>query len=625
MKEWIFEETHMASDYGFDGLLNKFYEYGLGGLVRENIQNSLDAVLDKETPVTIIIKTGKLENDMIPGFKDLKEHVNSLVGRNKPVRDTIKYIQDSLLIKENGFVSFEDENTKGLEGSRDGELNEKSAYFAYAYGKGIHCEDDDESHEEIRGGSHGVGKIASNSASKIHTMFFANCDEKGYQTLGGTISLNEHIMNNVNYRKIGYFSMFYESKYSPFVNENYSSVFKKTTRGLKIIIPIIRDGYCDEKKLIKEVIDNFLFGFIAEKLIVHINEHILDSETVINYIESDEYYIQSVDQVVETFTPLYFRTLSNHFIKDDLFIRDKYSPKPFRFKLYLWYDQRIQSGRTAIFRNIGMKIEDKKISGFVQSSYNAVLLPYSGVEDKFLKELESEAHDKLDSSHIKDELKKQNAVRFINNLSKEIGGIIQYFVSNSENDTGIIDVSDILYTLENKFATDLKKSQPTLHIGFGKNTKKIIKVKNTDDPGVEPRIHKEVPGVHYEKVSKVKKQFGNEGKKTYYKVPKGRIKRLVYDEKEVIDIDLKGCSLPSGIDSGNLMISIVDGMGKEHTNEFKIGNEYYKVEDRNGFKELEIIDNYIKNVSIKEYSIHLKMKLSKKANANLKLRYYLEV
>lgn len=59
------------------------------------------------------------------------------------------------------YISFEDQNTKGLS---------KDNYAKYAYHMGDHYVEEDSDLERMRGGSHGVGKIASNSASAIYLM-----------------------------------------------------------------------------------------------------------------------------------------------------------------------------------------------------------------------------------------------------------------------------------------------------------------------------------------------------------------------------------------------------------------------------------------------------------------------
>ena len=57
---WSFRKITSIEEPIFNNTLEKFYKLGIEGLVRENIQNSLDGKLsDSKMPVEVIIKTGK--------------------------------------------------------------------------------------------------------------------------------------------------------------------------------------------------------------------------------------------------------------------------------------------------------------------------------------------------------------------------------------------------------------------------------------------------------------------------------------------------------------------------------------------------------------------------------------
>jgi hypothetical protein len=77
--------------------------------------------------------------------------------------------------EEVAYISFEDFNTRGLKGTKNGQSDSTEDTWAiYAYNKGVHTEEADEAVETSRGGSHGVGEIASNAASDLNLMYFAN-------------------------------------------------------------------------------------------------------------------------------------------------------------------------------------------------------------------------------------------------------------------------------------------------------------------------------------------------------------------------------------------------------------------------------------------------------------------
>lgn len=78
---------------------------------------------------------------------------------------------------EVAYISFEDSNTKGLKDAKNGQSDSNEDTLGiHAYNKGVHSEEDNEILEQSRGGSHGIGKIASNTVSDLHIMYFANCD-----------------------------------------------------------------------------------------------------------------------------------------------------------------------------------------------------------------------------------------------------------------------------------------------------------------------------------------------------------------------------------------------------------------------------------------------------------------
>ena len=186
---WQFSPIPCIEESAFNKVLERFYNFGISGLVRENIQNSLDGKLPGSSkPVVVTIKTGKIQKENIPGLEEIKERINALQGRNSYTKETIEHMRKKMNEEDIHFISFEDANTKGLKGANNGQSDlAEDTWSIYAYNKGVHTEEEDESLEKSRGGSHGIGKIASNAASDLFMMYFANCDGEGNQHLGGTV------------------------------------------------------------------------------------------------------------------------------------------------------------------------------------------------------------------------------------------------------------------------------------------------------------------------------------------------------------------------------------------------------------------------------------------------------
>lgn len=217
-RKFYFAEIANTETQTFDNSLEHFHKAGISGTIRENIQNSIDAKLPGSMdPVEVSILITEVQKSIIPGIDEIEKHIHSLEGGNSYTQETIDHMRESLNTDTVDVLIFEDSNTKGLSGAD--QLDAKTTYNTFAYKKGVHFAEQDEKVETIRGGSHGVGKIANNAASDLHLMFFANHDEEGNVHIGGTTQLIEHTMDDSSYRSTGYFAGFNEKKqYVPLNN-----------------------------------------------------------------------------------------------------------------------------------------------------------------------------------------------------------------------------------------------------------------------------------------------------------------------------------------------------------------------------------------------------------------------
>lgn len=627
-KQWQFSPIPCIEESAFNKVLERFYNFGISGLVRENIQNSLDGKLPGSTkPVVVTIKTGKIAKENIPGLEEIKDRINALQGRNSYTKETIEHMRRKMNEEEIHFISFEDANTKGLKGANNGQSDSlEDTWSIYAYNKGVHTEEEDETLEKSRGGSHGIGKIASNAASDLFMMYFANCDEGGNKHLGGTVQLIEHQYQGNFYRSTGYFTDIKQtgegrSKFYPFKNE-FDEVFKKDTRGLKIIIPFLREQFNDEKEILKSVCDSFFISILQNKLEVIINDKCINSDTIQSYIKSQEYYTQDIEDIKDNFTPLYFDTYKS---QEPMPLKIADSTSDYAFNLYFNYDEAIPKGRVAIIRTIGMKIEDKKIKGNVNRPFNAVLIPATIAEDAFLKSLENESHTELSYEHIKDQKLQRNAKRFINNISKEIAKVIEDAIKKNNPTDGVMDTKDILYLVENQFKKDMAKSTATVRLNQGSKEKEIVKVK-VEVPKKNKPTNEKGKGKKTKKgLKKVNKPREKEDSRVLFSAHPEMVERAIISDKEFLKIDFSYSEEAKKAKSCDISLTVVDGMGEECPNEFNIGDNYGLIVDQITGTQLEIEDGFIKNVSISKGIALIELQLKQHFNKALKFVYYVEV
>lgn len=632
---WKFSSIPGIEESTFNKVLEKFYDLGISGLVRENVQNSLDGKLPgSNEPVIVTIKTGKINKEFIPGLEDIKERISCLQGRNSYTKETVEHMQNKMNAEDVDYISFEDSNTKGLTGAKNGQSDsKKDTWGIYAYNKGVHSEEEDSAVEKSRGGSHGIGKIASNAASELHMMYFANCDAEGNKHLGGTVQLIEHKYKDNYYRSTGYFTDIKhidqnKTKFYPYEN-TFNEVFEKNTRGLKIIIPFLREQFNNEKEIIKSICDSFFIAILEKKLEVVVNDKIINRKTIEKYIKNKDYYIQEVSEIKDEFTPLYLNTYKNIEARE---IQIQDTKDKYNFKLYFNYDEEIPKGRVAIIRTIGMKIEDKKVKRNVNKPFNAVLIPESTKEDAFLKSLENESHTELTFEHIKDQVLQRNAKRFINNISKEIAKIIEGEIKKNNPTDGVMDTKDILYVVESQFKKDLSQTIATVKLNKGNKETTISKVKE-DIPKKEKKKKDEKKPKKNKPLKKVMKDRSEEDldgeskeKLDRYSTYPDMVERIIIGNKEFVKFDFNGSDEIKKAKVCDIALSVVDGMGDECANvEFDMNDNYETAIDKATGKVCKIDNNLIKDVKIIKGIALIELRLKSNYNKALKFVYYVEV
>jgi hypothetical protein len=634
-----FTKISNIEECNFHPVLQRFYGMGVRGLVRENLQNARDGKLIGGTePVIVEIRTGVLRKSDIPGIHEIEEHILSLVGQSEYTQEVIEHMKNSLEQEQVRYISFEDMNTRGLSGARNGQSNlSQDTFGVYAYSKGFHAIESDQALENARGGSHGIGKIASNSASDLHLMYFANCDEHDDQHIGGTIQLVEHELDENCYRATGYFSDIVElengrTKYVPFEN-NYHPIFKKATRGLKIVIPFFREEFDNEVEIIKTVCDSFAVAILNGDLIVNVNGKELSKATLEQYVKDSRYYVTEVVKMKKEFTPLYVDTYL-HTEPQPLVVSN--GEHNFQFTLYFQYNKEIPKGRMAIFRTVGMKIEDFKVDGHANKPFNAVLI-CGPEEDAYLKSLEDESHTTIINPKIKDPKLKAKARKFIKNLSNALAKIIDEKMRENNPTDGDMDTADLLYTFETQFKRELEKALGTVVINSGKKLIKskvdgpsTKKGKEEDGGGKTDGIGSRKGGGNGSGKGDLKRKKAKKGasdelgdSKETYSVNPNLVQRLILQDREIIRFDFTKQEALKSVTSCDISFRVIDGMGEEHN--LILTENYDAITDLHTNQNYLLNGHTLQGVSIDNGVVNLNVKLKPTYNRALKFIYYVEV
>jgi len=164
-------------------------------LIREAIQNSLDAATDPTRPVKIRIHVGEVGAKQIASFMaDAWEHLHAAGNglRNAPTWN------DSCL-----YIAIEDFETSGLEGDETATsqvLAKKNGFFCFFRAEGVSEKEGDDR------GRWGLGKTVFPKTSQMNAMFGLTVRRSdGKRLLMGNVSLKTRSLNGKEWTPDGWF------------------------------------------------------------------------------------------------------------------------------------------------------------------------------------------------------------------------------------------------------------------------------------------------------------------------------------------------------------------------------------------------------------------------------------
>jgi hypothetical protein len=239
-------------------------------LVREVIQNSLDAVTSDSDKLTINFK-------IMDAPKEIKDLTENLLPHYNACYDNIK----SNELKQSKVLIIEDFGTTGLDGdiSRTTSKDFDSNFYKFWWAEGSSFK------QGKSRGRWGLGKTVLHGASKVRAFwgFTQRADSKKY--LMGKAIFRNHSFESKRYDYNGYFATWKKDrKYPEFLTATPVSN-KKTLKafndvfqldrdgkpGLSLVIPYIKDDITFND-IIKYSIDNYFFPLMNDDLEIHVKE-----------------------------------------------------------------------------------------------------------------------------------------------------------------------------------------------------------------------------------------------------------------------------------------------------------------------------------------------------------------
>jgi len=437
--KWEFPTTGGGKKTGFnESGIQFFNDDTLLSLAREICQNSLDAKNDKNTdPVVVEFHSFRLKKENIMGYDDFLNIIDKEIDYAKKYykndKNPVSFYSEAkrLLEKEELLcLRISDFNTSGLTGS-DREIDSKWDRLVKSEGFS--------DNPTTSGGSFGIGKNAAFACSKLHTVFYSTLDSTGLVASQGVSKLSSCELDNGNITQgTGYFGMVKEIEHGVNLDRMQSQLYiddsftERNNPGTDIYVL----GFDDKNKsneivgdenegwvidIAASIIDNYFVSILDNKLIVKINDMVLNSETI---SEKFNYIYTNNMELFNQYTIDYFNILTTEQYETKHETFSMFEPDDVSFDIA--FNPNFKN-RVAIIKGTGMKIFDK--DKLPQISFYCGVLNLIGKEvNAYFRQMENPKHDEWYPSKMKDE---KEARKQYNKLFDFVRATIRKYVESS--------------------------------------------------------------------------------------------------------------------------------------------------------------------------------------------------
>jgi hypothetical protein len=275
---WVFNTRH---DFGVetDPTQGEFFVNNdidrSSALVRETIQNSLDARRDDAS--TVEVRFSFHEGALFLGPTLLNEYLSDLIPHLRACGLDL----EGLDLHEPRFLVVEDFGTHGLRGNPASKEPSDFYFFWHVVGRS--------GKGDAKAGRWGLGKTVFPNSSQISAFFgyTIRSDDHRHLLLGQTC-LKTHSQNGTTYLPYAFYQSSGPRQFElPFDDAERLAKFRsdfrlgrQTESGLSVVIPFpYRE--LNENSLIEAAIEHYFFPILAGKLVVQVNDRRIDRTTIL--------------------------------------------------------------------------------------------------------------------------------------------------------------------------------------------------------------------------------------------------------------------------------------------------------------------------------------------------------
>lgn len=513
---WKFPHLNDGTQEGFNvAALDMFKSERLQALVREVIQNSLDARRDDLAPVEVRFTLDTVKDVGSAGFTELRKYFQAAlkIERNEDAKAfysrAITQVDDGVVV----MLGVHDYNTKGLTGATYNPPSDPKSgpWLALVKGAGMTFKD---SNSAL--GSFGHGSRAPFAMSELRTLFYFT----RIATEGGTEARfqGKSILQSVPLIDVtdadqwsvatGYFGI--RDRLLPLLNERVPHWATQArpepepanpSIGTSIFIPEPfeldpPDRMWAQIKL--AVVANFYYAVVQEKLVVHIADEIIDAHNVAQAFDDVDLLLSELtptDKVLERFESA--RTVRHAEASGQLELPG--------FGAVDWHVRLdgVISKRVGVARGNGMLITrraDRLLVFPGTRPFDLFVCVVGDQGSELLRKLENPEHTEFSSDRINDPEERQRAERSYRRFTEAVRELVKSLASVEAVES--VDIDDLDDFFRGDFGTgqEHEKGEPNRSLRIVASKKhthrenKPTEVPGTDAEGTQGGPRGERPG-----------------------------------------------------------------------------------------------------------------------------------
>jgi hypothetical protein len=378
-------------------------------IVRESIQNSLDAVLDKIKPVEICFDFIEINRLNYPNLFKIEEHIDQCMkyySSDKHAKRLLEKMKNFLNQKSQGkrllnisCLKISDFNTIGMQYEYG---DQESPFYSFVRAQG-------KSSKRIgsSGGSFGFGKGAYFNLSAINTVLASTKTNEGDYFFEGITRLTTH--RDLKGIKLSAFGQYNNGKIKNFETlpvskkDEIPDIFVRKKVGTDFIIVGRREEKLEKVPMIKSVLNNFWLAILNNKLAVSVNGETIDKSNldikITEYFGDEETDNASVNDF-ENWNPKSYYKAVHYAGKNEKFrLFSKKLPTIGNVNYYVYRKEGL-SNKNCFLRKPNMvvfKETNNKLNG-----YSGVFVCEDSKGDEILMEMENPAHNEWNSRNYLD-------------------------------------------------------------------------------------------------------------------------------------------------------------------------------------------------------------------------------